>query len=652
MDLILTLAARNSLKQIILFSSIPTPFMFNNQINGLRAIAVLLVVLFHLEYTFVPGGFLGVDVFLVISGYLISKSILLDVEKGKFSFLNFYIRRFKRLFPALFVTLTLTLIGGYFTLTPSNLEHLSKSALSGLYYFSNIYFFGDTGYFDSSSSEKPLLHIWSLSLEEQFYFIWPLLIVLTFTLFKKGGWWFLVILFLASLMLSNLYVDTDPSLTFYLLPFRFFEFLMGAFCIRLEKNALKSWLFDELFVLTGTTLVFLSAIFYTGRTPMPSFISLVPCGGTMLIILGKRSRYLKYVFDNPLSTIIGKTSYSIYLLHWPIIVLYKYYTLNELDAEVKLILLGTTLILAYMLWRFIENPLRYSEFKLHSLDGVWLWMPIAMGSITLVCTNIIQNQGYPERYSAEFLMTEKEITANRDKYWQGADSTHSILQGTNNKQVLVIGNSISIDLIYAFKLNGFKAKITSLQTTHFCYNFGAAPVSAIDKDTALCKAIIEQNKKIGGWNRYQAIYLMDHWPKVDIVSLEKFLLDLRQLTPAPIFVIGPKMAFTKVVPDIAQNCKSASTLAINKFAQRYVDSLRFGINSDLNWFFKDRSLHDKKIYYIDVLSMEANGTIFPIVIGKTPTLLYFDKSHFTNAGSKRFGELLKKEFSELWQVAE
>jgi len=158
---------------------------YRPELNGLRALAVILVLLYHLDFDWMKGGFLGVDVFLVISGYFISRNIIYELQQGKFTFYGFYTKRLRRLFPALIFTLILVLVAGYYLLTPSNLERLGKSTIYSSLSLSNFFFWSESGYFDLGANLKPLLHMWSLSLEEQFYLFWPLLLFLLYRYFKK-----------------------------------------------------------------------------------------------------------------------------------------------------------------------------------------------------------------------------------------------------------------------------------------------------------------------------------------------------------------------------------------------------------------------------------------------------------------------------------
>lgn len=598
------------------------------------------------------AGFLGVDVFLVISGYLISKNILNDLKVGQFSFEVFYRRRFKRLFPALFVTLLLSLIAGILTLAPVNLEQMSKSLISGVFFVSNIFFLNETGYFDTESAFKPLLHIWSLSLEEQFYFIWPLLLMVLFKVFRKAIFLIILILTAISLYAADSFNTSYPEGVFYLLPFRFFEFSLGALCIYTERFKIKSKIIYEFSLLLGIALILYSSTKFTMATPMPGVLSLISCIGAMLVIYGGSATYSRWLLTNRVMEIIGKSSYSIYLVHWPLIVYYKYYTLSELTNTSKVILGAVSLLLGFVMWKWIENTFRRSELKFGRIDSSWVWIPVLMVLISFVSWRVWINKGYPSRYSKEFTMTAEEILESRNRYWEGSDSDKDVLKGVDTtKNIIVMGNSFAIDLIYALRKNGIQANIISLQTSHRCFNFSGAPVN--EEDTDYCNYFNEICLTNENWPRVEAIYLFDHWPKLDLENLDKLLKKIRSLSNAPIYVFGPKMVFSRPIPEIVHSCKSANSLAINNYAQAFADKEgRNEVNNALLKFFEDRFWEKNQIFFIDVLKVLGNDEDkYDVISSKTSAFLYFDPSHFTDQGAKEFGEKLKESNPEIFNLS-
>lgn len=625
-----------------------TDLSFKQEVNGLRALAVLLVLFFHLELPYFEAGFLGVDVFLVISGYLITRNILQELTTSKFNLLNFYAKRFKRLAPAFIFTITISLIFGYITLTPVAFENLGYAAKACVLFYSNIHYLHQTGYFDTESAFKPLLHIWSLSLEEQFYFVWPISLWILFKIFKQRVYIPLLLLLLGSLYLAQTTVVAAPERAFYLLQYRAFQFLLGAACIWIEKASVFKNRYREFFTLLGIGLIVYSSYAFNGKSEMPGLQSLIPCGAAMLVICAGNSKYSGWLLRNKVADLIGKSSYSIYLAHWPLIVYYKYYTLSELSKTSAFSIAVLSIAVGLLMWRSIENPIRRINTKLFKVDLVWIWLPALLLSLFYFARNISLNKGYPSRYSAEFLMSDEEIVQQRERYWLGANSEKEVLKGSNSKKIAVFGNSFSIDLIYALRKNGLKANIVSIQTTHRCYNFTESALAK--EDEQFCRAMNTDVFNDTTWLKADAVYLFDHWPKFEPNDLRLILNKIRTKTKVPIYVFGPKMIFKRPVPEIVHGCKSASAFAINKFAQTYAEKVdRIALNNMLIDFFNDEIYKKQDIKFINVLAvLGGDDYMFDVVSRKNSKFLYFDPSHFTDQGAQEFGELLKKKHSYLF----
>lgn len=622
------------------------PHGYRKDINGLRAVAVLLVLLFHLEYDILKAGFLGVDVFLVISGYLISRNILKDLELNRFSFKTFYTRRFKRLFPALFFTIILSLGAGFYLLPALSLERLGKSALSGVFSVSNIFLFNEKGYFDVGSQFKPLLHLWSLSLEEQFYFIWPLLLLGIFKFFRKKIFLILFLITSISIYISSVSLNINPEAVFYLLPFRFFEFLLGALAIWLGRYELKNKILLEIFLLSGLCLILYSSVFFNELTPMPGLLSLAPCLGTVLVIYAGEAKYSSWLLKNKLFEIIGKSSYSIYLIHWPLIVYYKYWMLADLTSTDKIIIGLASLIFGYLMNKYIENVFRKSESKYVQIDTVWLWVPALSFITAFIAVNFWISKGFPSRYADELIMTTEELDINRQRYVINDIIKNKVLEGSSEKTIIVMGNSFGVDLIYALRENGLKASVVLLSTSHKCYNFGTPIVKEFE---TICDKRKKENLKNPNWSKVDAIYLHDHWAKKNLGDLKDFLQEIRTLSSAPIYVFGPKMVFNSIIPDIIHSSKLTAVGEINSYAQNFAKLKdRTELNNSLIKFFNKRDYKNNNIFYIDLLdvqrSVEGN---FDVVSTKTSKFLYFDQSHFTLQGAIELGKNLKTKHSYL-----
>lgn len=338
---------------------------FRADINGLRAVAVLAVVLYHFGVAGFSGGFVGVDVFFVISGYLMTRIILAPLAEQRFSVLRFYLARARRIFPALAVLGALLLAYGWFALSPMDYKLLAKHAGASLLFFSNQVYWKESGYFDADAHEKWLLHTWSLSVEWQFYLLYPLLIVAVHRLFRRpvgvaGALW---AVFLASLAWSAWLAFANPSKAFFLLPTRAWEMLAGGLiyvhqdaCNRLARG--RGWLEPA-----GLAAILAASLLLTADTPWPGLAALLPVGGAMLVILdsGGRTRLLGAAAIQG----IGRWSYSIYLWHWPVVV-WLYQSQSGQDGVWIAARMAASILLGWLSFRLVEIPARgfVSRFRL------------------------------------------------------------------------------------------------------------------------------------------------------------------------------------------------------------------------------------------------------------------------------------------------
>jgi peptidoglycan/LPS O-acetylase OafA/YrhL len=272
---------------------------YRADIDGLRAIAVLPVVLFHAGFELFGGGFVGVDVFFVISGFLITGLIRNECARGTFSFRVFYLRRARRLLPALLATLMLSLAAGYWMLPPSDMRALGQSAFAALLSLSNMLFWLQSGYFDNASHLKPLLHTWSLSVEEQFYLVWPLALVLGLRLGSRAWLPGLIAAgVIGSLLGCEIALSVDPSAAFFFLPFRAFELGLGALLAFLPPLVSHRNAWREACTATGLGMIFLAVFLYSESTRFPGFSALLPCVGAALVLVGGEAQYVGALLRN------------------------------------------------------------------------------------------------------------------------------------------------------------------------------------------------------------------------------------------------------------------------------------------------------------------------------------------------------------------
>ncbi|TGK95322.1 acyltransferase [Leptospira brenneri] len=339
---------------------------YRPEIDGLRAVAVISVIFFHAGFTFFEGGFIGVDVFFVISGFLVTSTILTELEKDQFSIINFYERRARRILPALFFLLAISFPIAWIVFLPKDLESYLKS-LSAIPIFSaNVFFLKDVEYFSTASELKPLLHTWSLAVEEQYYIFFPLLILFTRTRNKKSKRQvlFVILLFLASVSLiySQNLSSSKVSTNFYLLPSRFWEIAIGSILAFIPTSVyMISTSKKQLLSFVGISLILLSVVMFRRDTPWPSFYTLIPTIGTVFIIMfaNTSDTFVGSLLSNKFFVQIGLISYSAYLWHQPIFAFSRYtFSSNYLNTYTMFILSFLSMFLAYGSWKYFELPFR------------------------------------------------------------------------------------------------------------------------------------------------------------------------------------------------------------------------------------------------------------------------------------------------------
>lgn len=335
---------------------------YRSEIDGLRTLAVVPVILFHAGLPFFSGGFVGVDIFFVISGFLITSIIVEDLEKGQFSIATFYERRARRILPALFFVMAFCFAAAWVLLIPSELEELSESIIGVMLFSSNILFWQTSGYFETEVDLKPLLHTWSLSVEEQYYVFFPLLLLLLWRFGRRSITYTICATVIASLMLAHLGATHKPIATFYLLPTRAWELGIGALAalhLTAPGRRSPSDNTSQLLSFLGFGMILFSILAYDKHTPFPSLYALVPVLGTAFIILyAHPGTVIGALLATRPFVWIGLISYSAYLWHQPLFALERHRSIAEPGIQVMLGLALFSLIMGYLSWRWIEAPFR------------------------------------------------------------------------------------------------------------------------------------------------------------------------------------------------------------------------------------------------------------------------------------------------------
>lgn len=490
------------------------------EIDGLRGVAVISVLLFHLGFDSLSGGYVGVDIFFVISGYLITRNIVDDISLDKFSFSGFYYRRARRLFPALLFTIAVSAVFSVLIFSPEHLKRFSDSLIYAVLSVSNFYFWGEAGYFDISSSFKPLLHLWSLAVEEQFYLIWPATLVLLFSVTKPRfiltG---LLLLGVISIIAAEYVMRKDPAAAFYLTPFRIIEFSIGAACVWCIQYRAKNWQY-EAGMITGLAIITYTVIFFNKDTAFPGFNSLAPCLGAALIILSNKARSTGILLRNKLIVRTGLISYSLYLIHWPILTFYTYWTFRPPGIPERFILMIISFILAEFMYRYIEQA-----FRLKSGNKKQTPAPQFFGACTLIVIVLLipavhakNNDGWTWRTAGDSL-SDEEVSGFRCRdnktSKHGTRCTAGIIKnGASN--ILLIGDSHAEQLItamdYLGKKNNLKVDVWMLP--------GCPPIwgtykiygeSDRKERQETCKTVVSLWEKEISSGKYDYIVLAGRW---------------------------------------------------------------------------------------------------------------------------------------------
>lgn len=388
--------------------------IYRRDVDGLRAVAVVPVVLYHAGLTWVPGGFVGVDLFFVISGYLITSILVNDITAGKFSLLRFYERRIRRLFPALYVVLLATFTAALFVLLPVPFAAFSRSVVATVIFGSNILFWRETSYFGGTASETPLLHTWSLAVEEQFYLLFPLFLILAIR-YCQSTWKVMIWpLLLVSFVLSAWMVKVAPAASFYLLPPRAWELLIGAVLAIGAVPRIRNQALAEGAAALGLVLIAWGVLTFSHDTVFPGPNALFPCFGAALILHAgaEHETAVGRLLGSRVFVGIGLISYSLYLWHWPVLVLGQIWAVVSLTPVQTTGLVMLSFGLAAASWRWVEQPFRgtnncLSQPRLFGLAIVVSAVCVGFGVFGHV------TRGLPERFPVHVLALA-EVAETRD----------------------------------------------------------------------------------------------------------------------------------------------------------------------------------------------------------------------------------------------
>jgi peptidoglycan/LPS O-acetylase OafA/YrhL len=624
---------------------------YRPDIDGLRAIAVVSVVLFHASMPGFGGGFLGVDVFFVISGFLITR-ILTHEGTQAVSLAAFYERRVRRIAPALIAVLAASLLAALLLFSPNEIEELSKTVVSVTFFVANFHFMRGADYFASQADASPLVHLWSLSVEEQFYVAYPLFLWVMRRLPRTFLLPAVAAGLVASFAVSQWLATRDPNAAFYFTPSRAWEILLGALVALRPLKVPEAG--AEVLALVSLSLVTVPVFFFSRHTVWPGLNAAIPTAGTAVLLAlgeGRRTLVSRLLSLKPLVA-VGLVSYSLYLWHWPLFEFYQRWVLRPIAPWEYAVLIAIAASAAWLSWRFVERPFR----RVHNgIDRTVLLCGVAASALTLVCgcTAVLAAKGLPERFDpptrriyaymdihgdARFIREMGLRTCSINEFTDTKpfpfETCLSTTQGRRN--ILLWGDSHSRNYLVGLRHEAKNADVDVLQATfHSC-----VPALANPRATPACTA----------FNRSLFDHL-DHRIAAVILSARLTgqthsavaMRDMaRQIVRKGIrvIVIGPSLEYRQPVPLYVARYVSTGDPSMLDTAPRLIPGLG-ALDATVGSLFA----HEPGVTYISVLDTVCHDYRCPLVTGTAP--VQFDEAHLTLEGSLLLGTALWPQIADV-----
>lgn len=618
-------------------------------IDGIRAVAVLLVLLFHLDLSWFKGGFVGVDVFFVISGFLITKNMLSDMDRGGFSFSQFYLRRIARLLPALFVTLAFTLVAAFWVLGPDDLERLGRVALLTVVSTSNIFFWLESDYFDTSAAFKPLLHTWSLAVEEQFYLFWPLLVWYSVVRFgKRYALAVLSLLGVVSLVAAIAFAKDYSSAVFFLTPFRIHQFVIGAilaFAGLGPRNNFSSGV-------SAASVVFLLAISGTAVSGKHSYLytAAAPALVAGALIWSSHSAFSYRVLASGMAEWIGKRSYSIYLVHWPFIVLWKMATDLSLTNGEKIVAFLVSVAGGALLYESVELRFRFHRGQsLRYRSAVLAGVAVLGVAVLMAGAHYWGLRGVPERIPAELRKVAEGVRSQWDvrqrelrsgvcnfkiQTFESSqyDQERCSKPPADKKSYLVIGDSFASD-IYLVLTRAYPDVYFGQLTIPGCQ----LRMPNRFNENSPCRELFDLGlNNLAIKQRYDGVVLASNWLAGRYYIIDDLVRHFEK-SGLEVILIGQHIRFMDRLPSIVTT--SMSRDAATKKARSLVMDVQYKVNETIEERFA------KRAKFVDFMKLQCvpDCTIFD----DRGELLYLDDSHISLAGAAVIAQRMRAQYPEI-----
>jgi peptidoglycan/LPS O-acetylase OafA/YrhL len=639
-------------------------------IDGLRAIAVVPVVLYHVGLPYFHGGFIGVDVFFVISGYLITSLLINDIRQGNFSIVKFYERRIRRIFPALFVVIFASAVAAWFLFMPREFADFARSSIATALFSSNILFWNESGYFDTQALLKPLLHTWSLAVEEQFYVFFPLLLASISATSLRTKAFVFEILWIASFGVSLWTQFYAPTFNFYWSPTRFWELLTGAF-IAVDVLPVFSSFVSQKITLAGLGMIATATLAYDDATPFPGISALLPCLGAACVIQGgKEQSTVNRFLTAPPVVFTGLISYSLYLWHWPIIVFVRYWTADSPSPTTTAAIIGVTFALAALSWRWIEQPIRRKTVFIARpqifaaaaasivvtacfgvliiiFDGLSGRLPVAAQTIYAASKDVSRFSS-PRCFAGQEDHSPPTEIRQQDYCKIGADQNGKI-------DFVVWGDSHAASLAPALDLAARNNGRTGLLLGRgscpplLDFNTGSSNRQKIE----LCKQNNETVLRFIARNGIPAVFLVARWPKyahhsefgnegiffdpnvaVILDDFSKPLIESLDATLAKLTSAGVKPVLVMDVPEIGYNVPHALAKSIMTGTKIEIAPKRATVarRQALALKILEDAATQYNVVFVDPTPQLCDNDFCRVVFGNT--VLYADEDHLSLSGAK------------------
>ena len=615
--------------------------IYRREIDGLRALAVIPVILFHAGINNSEGGFVGVDVFFDISGYLITGLILSKKENANFSLIDFYERRARRILPALFVVMFFCIPPAYLLMLPNQLEDFSESLIAVSLFLSNILFWTESNYFSAAAELKPLLHTWSLAVEEQFYIFFPLFILIFWRFGKLTLFFIIFFLALMGLGLAEFFSSRSPVANFYLTPMRSWELLSGSLLAIYMQNfnfisRSNNFQLDSI----GLFLIFFSILVYNSHTPFPGLYALIPIIGTLLIICFANQNTItgKFLGSKALVS-IGLISYSAYLWHQPLLAFARLSSFSLLGQEFLLLICFLSFIFAYLSWRFVEQPFRDRNKK--NKKQLILFLSSLLSGIIIFGYLGIHSKGFEnQKYSPESINFLKNYQGKENSileykedcnfYESGLEISPSCYQESLKKDnILIWGDSHAQALGPGLRYNlgnhyNFLQVATSSCLPEIEKRIYTKHLSSCKRSNAFSLKVIEEVDMSKIIFAQEKDHMQTDW--------EEISLFLNDYGINKIIIFGPTPRWVQPLPNlVAYHELHNQPLLNNSFIG--LDAKVFKEDKIL----KERFASNPRVIYISIIDLLCNEDGCRFRIDNSPSndnLTQIDQAHLSATGSK------------------